>query len=57
MITVDDLTRAARLAGFEWSTADLAPLAPAVERALQSLARLERLGSGAPEPTTIYRIL
>ncbi len=57
MITTDDLTRAARLAGFEWSAADLEPLAPALERALQSLARLERLGPDAPEPATTYRIL
>ncbi|MGH7391211.1 MAG: hypothetical protein ACREM3_17390 [Candidatus Rokuibacteriota bacterium] len=56
-ITLDDLTRAARLAGFHWSAADLEAIRPALERALDALAALERLGPDAPEPTTTYRIL
>lgn len=56
-ITLDDLARAARLAGFDWSASDLEAIRPAVERALQALAALERLGPQAPEPTTTYRIL
>lgn len=56
-IPLDDLTRVARLAGFEWTEADLAPIRPVLERALEALAGLERLGPGAPEPTTMYRIL
>ncbi len=56
-ITLDDLARAARLAGFEWSAADLEAIRPSLERALDALARLERLGPDAPEPTTMYRML
>ena len=56
-IPLDDLTRIARLAGFEWTAAELEPIRPVLERALEALAGLERLGPGAPEPTTMYRML
>jgi len=56
-LNVDDMIRAARLAGFEWSASELEPIRPAVERALESLARLERLGPEAPEPATLYRVV
>ena len=54
---VDTLRRAARLAGFEFSTADLEPLRPAIERALEALGRLEQLPLGAVEPVTQYRVI
>jgi len=54
---VDTLRRAARLAGFEFSAADLEPLRPAIERALEALERLERLAVGGIEPVTQYRVV
>jgi Asp-tRNA(Asn)/Glu-tRNA(Gln) amidotransferase C subunit len=51
------LERAARLAGFELSASDLEPLRPAIERALQALARLEALPLAAVEPVTQYRVV
>ena len=54
---VDTLRRAARLGGFEFSTSDLEPLRPAIERALEALERLERLPLGAIEPVTQYRVV
>lgn len=56
-VTLDALRRSAQLAGFDWSDAELEAVRGAVERALESLARLERLRLGAMEPTTQYRIL
>ena len=59
MSTVDleSLRRAARLAGFDFAASDLEPLVPAIERALQALARLEALPLGAVEPVTHYRVV
>jgi len=48
---------AMRLAGFDWSDAELEALRPALERAVASLSELERLPLGDAEPTTQYRIL
>jgi Asp-tRNA(Asn)/Glu-tRNA(Gln) amidotransferase C subunit len=56
-IDVAALERAARLAGFALSAEDLAPLRPAIERALQALERLERLPLGSVEPVTQYRMV
>jgi Asp-tRNA(Asn)/Glu-tRNA(Gln) amidotransferase C subunit len=56
-ISLDSLKRSAQLAGFDWSEAELEAIRSAVERALESLARLERLPLGDVEPTTQYRIL
>jgi Asp-tRNA(Asn)/Glu-tRNA(Gln) amidotransferase C subunit len=56
-IDTDTLRRAARLAGFDFSTSDLEPLRPAVERALQALDRLEALPLGSVEPITQFRIV
>ena len=59
MSTVDleSLRRAARPAGFEFAPSDLEPLVPAVERALQALARLEALPLAGVEPLTQYRVV
>ena len=54
---VDTLNRAARLAGFEFSAADLEAIAPAVERALQALERLEALPLASVEPGTQFRVV
>jgi len=54
---VEALQRAARLAGFAWSDADLRALCPAVENARRLLATLETVPLYTVEPTTQYRIL
>lgn len=54
---VDTLRRAARLAGFEFSDADLASLRSAIERSLDALGRLEELPLGSVEPVTQYRVV
>jgi Asp-tRNA(Asn)/Glu-tRNA(Gln) amidotransferase C subunit len=56
-VDVETLQRAARLAGFDFAPADLEPLRPAVERALQALERLEALPLASVEPVTQYRIV
>lgn len=56
-ISVDTLRRIAELAGFSWTDAELQALRPGVERALESLERLERLPLGKTEPTTRYKVL
>ena len=56
-IDVDTLERAASLAGFHFSAADLEALQPAVTRALQALERLEALPLGSVEPVTQYRVV
>jgi hypothetical protein len=53
----DALSRAARLAGFDWTPQELEPARPAVEAALRLLATLDALPLDAVEPTTQYRIL
>jgi len=53
----DTLRRAARLAGFDFAAADLEALRPAIERALEALARLESLPLSSVEPVTQYRVI
>ena len=54
---LESLRHAARLAGFDFTAADLEPLRPAIERALQALERLEALPLASVEPVTHYRIV
>ena len=54
---LESLRHAARLAGFDFTAADLEALRPAVERALQALERLEALPLGSVEPVTHYRVV
>ena len=54
---LESLRHAARLAGFDFTAADLEPLRPAIERALQALARLEALPLSDVEPLTQYRVV
>lgn len=56
-IDLETLRRVARLAGFEWSDAELEALRPEAERAVEWLARLEKLPLADVEPTTQYRVL
>lgn len=56
-INLDTLRRVTRLAGFDWTDAELDAMRPLVERALDMLARLEALPLGEVEPATQYRVL
>jgi Asp-tRNA(Asn)/Glu-tRNA(Gln) amidotransferase C subunit len=56
-IDLETLKRSAGLAGFDFSAAELEPLRPAIERALQALARLEALPLSTVEPVTQYRVV
>jgi Asp-tRNA(Asn)/Glu-tRNA(Gln) amidotransferase C subunit len=56
-ISVDLLKRAAALAGFDWSEAELEPIRPAVAHLLEGLERLDEADLGDVEPTTQYRVL
>ncbi len=55
--TTEDLVRLAALAGFTLTAAELEPMRPAVERALEALARLEALPVAAMDPAVQYRML
>ena len=54
---VETLRRVAQLAGFELSAADLEPIRPAIERALEALARLEALPLGDVEPSSRFGVI
>jgi hypothetical protein len=54
---LETLRRAARVAGFDWSDAELEAIAPAVQASLRLLATLDGLPLDAVDPTTQYRIL
>jgi Asp-tRNA(Asn)/Glu-tRNA(Gln) amidotransferase C subunit len=56
-ISAESLKRAAALAGFAWTDAEVEAIRPAVQRLLASLAELEQLPLGSTEPTTQYRVL
>ena len=56
-VDLESLERAAHLAGFDFTPAELTPLRPAVERALQALERLEALPLATVEPVTQYRMV
>jgi hypothetical protein len=50
------LRGAARLAGFDWTDAELEVIRPVVEASLRLLAGLEDLPLDDVEPTTHYRM-
>jgi Asp-tRNA(Asn)/Glu-tRNA(Gln) amidotransferase C subunit len=50
------LRHVARLAGFDFTDAELEALRPGLERAQAQLARLEALPLAALEPATQYRM-
>ena len=56
-INLDTLRRVTRLAGFDWTDAELDAIRPLGERTLDMLARLEALPLGEVEPATQYRVL
>lgn len=55
-VDLDTLRACARLAGFEWTDAELEAIRPMVEASLRLLAGLEQLPLGEIEPTTHYRM-
>jgi Asp-tRNA(Asn)/Glu-tRNA(Gln) amidotransferase C subunit len=55
-IDLPALKSAARLAGFDFTDADLEAIRPGLARALDGLARLEALPLTSVEPTTQYRM-
>jgi hypothetical protein len=55
-ITLESMRHAAERAGFRWTDAELEAIRPAVERALESLEKLERLPLGDVEPPIHYRV-
>ena len=56
-IRLDTLKGLTRLAGFEWTDAELEAIRPTMERTLDLLARLEALPLADVEPATQYRML
>lgn len=56
-IDLDTLRRTVRLAGFDWSDAELEAIRPMVEASLRLLAGLETLPLDEVEPSTQYRML
>jgi len=55
-IDLDSLRRGARLAGFDWSDAELEEIRPQVEGALRLLRALEAIPLREDaQPTTLYR--
>jgi hypothetical protein len=55
-VDVATLQRAAALAGFEFTEAQIAALRPGLDRALEQLRQLPMLSMGAREPTTHFRM-
>jgi hypothetical protein len=56
-LTPEHLRQQARLAGFDWTEAEVERLRDIVARAFEALARLELLPLRDVEPTTQYRVL
>lgn len=56
-VDVETLRRMAHLAGFVFTTTDLEAIRPAVERALEALARLEALPLAEVEPSTRFGVI
>jgi Asp-tRNA(Asn)/Glu-tRNA(Gln) amidotransferase C subunit len=54
-IDLDTLRHGARLAGFDWTDAELEEIRPQVEATLRLLRALEAVPLGDTEPTTQYR--
>jgi hypothetical protein len=55
-IDLDTLRGSARLAGFDWTDAQLEAIRPMVEASLRLLAGLEELPLDDVEPTMQYRM-
>lgn len=56
-VDLETMRRAARLAGFSWTDAELEAIRPAVAAALALLAPLETLSLGEVEPAVQFRIV
>lgn len=55
-VSLEALRQLASLNGFRWTDEELEHLRPALERALETLARLEELSLDAVEPVLQYRL-
>jgi hypothetical protein len=55
-VSLEALRQLASLNGFRWTDEELEHLRPALERALEPLARLEELSLDAVEPVLQYRL-
>lgn len=55
-VSLEALRQLASLNGFRWTDEELEHLRPALERALEPLARLEELSLDAVEPVLQYRV-
>ena len=55
-IELETLRRMARLAGFDWSDAELEAMRPTLQRTVEMLRQLESLPLAGVEPTTLYRV-
>lgn len=55
-IELETLRRMARLAGFDWSDAELEAVRPTLQRTVEMLRQLESLPLADVEPTTYYRV-
>ena len=55
-IELETLRRIARLAGFDWSDAELEAVRPTLQRTVEMLRQLESLPLADVEPTTYYRV-
>ena len=55
-LSVEAMRDLASLNGFRWSDDKLEQIRPALERALEPLARLEDLALDAVEPAVQYRV-
>jgi Asp-tRNA(Asn)/Glu-tRNA(Gln) amidotransferase C subunit len=56
-INLDTMRRLTRLAGFDWTDAELEAIRPTLERTLDHLARLEQLPLADVEPATQFRVI
>jgi len=56
-LDLDTLRRVSRLAGFDWSDAELERLRPAVEASRRMLDALASAPIADVEPTTLYRVI
>ena len=55
-LSLDAMRQLAALNGFRWTDEELEHIRPALERALEPLARLEELSLDAVEPALQYRV-
>ena len=55
-LSLEAMRQLAALNGFQWTDEELEQIRPALERAMEPLARLEDLALDAVEPAAQYRV-